>query len=135
MKKKLSAKKKEKDYKKFAPTILRFVLGGYFLTTAIAKFISLDEITNFIGSYNLPGAYFFAWVWILVEFIFGAMVLTGWNVKYSVWPLVIVLSLIIVFVFLPVFSSSIIMIWFYLIAICALVSLYLTGPGAWAVGD
>ncbi len=127
------AAKKEKDYSNYAPTILRFVLGGFLITAAVLRFLNIEGVTQFIWQYGFPIPYFFAWLWILTEFIFGLMVLIGWNVKYTVWPLVIVLGLLVTIVYLPAIKETILFVWFYLMAIAALVSLSLTGPGALSV--
>ena len=57
--------------------------------------------------------------------------LVGWKVKYTVWPLVIVLAVATALVIIP--SGNPVNILFHLLGIAGLILVYLSGPGAMAV--
>jgi len=76
------------------------------------------------------------WVLLLSEIIFGASLIVGWKTRYTVWPLVIVLSLATITVALPgVLENPMgwINVLFHLVGIGALISIFLDGPGTWAI--
>jgi len=123
---------KRENYAKYSPTILRFAVGGFFITAGILKLLSVGDLVSFIGQ-KLPAPYFLAWLWLLIEIIFGAAVLVGWNLKYTIWPPIAILAILLIFIYLPDYKDAIFTIWFYLLAIAALVSLRLTDAGAWAI--
>jgi uncharacterized membrane protein YphA (DoxX/SURF4 family) len=123
----------------YSQMFLRVVIGALFFVSGILDIIKPSSLTNAISGFGIPAAVFFAWLLILLETIFGLAVLLGWNVRYSVWPLMFVillstLSLIAVAVqtgsFWPVFGSF----WFNLLEIAILVKVYSAGAGAWAIG-
>ena len=75
---------------------------------------------------------------MLSEIGFGAAVFLGYKVRYTVWPLVVILAVATLTVHLPnIFASpmGIINVTFHLLGIGALVSVYLTGAGALALGE
>ena len=82
---------------------------------------------------GFPAPAFFAWLLLLSELIFGISVLVGWKVKYTVWPLVIVMLVATWTVVIPNMEGSYVSLMFHLITAAGLVSIYLTGPGAMAV--
>ncbi|MEK6843951.1 MAG: DoxX family protein, partial [Nanoarchaeota archaeon] len=74
-----------------------------------------------------------AWILILSEAIFGALILVGYKVKYTAWPLAFVLLIAEILVVIPnggIGSSNS---FFHLIGIAGLITIALTGPGKWAL--
>ncbi len=116
------------DYKEYGPTLLRIVLAALFLYTGIGKLMNPAGPTGMLGGLGFPAPVFFAWILLLSEILFGIAVLLGWQLKYTVWPLVIILVVATIFVALPM--GNWVNTLFHLLGIAALVSLFLTGPGA-----
>ena len=120
----------------YGPTILRLVLGLLFILPGFNKLMNPGMIIGMLGELGFPATSFFGWILILSEILFGISVLIGWKVKYTVWPLVIILAVATITVGLPALGSSpmaMINVIFHVLGIAALVSLYLSGPGAYAV--
>lgn len=121
-----------------APTILRITLGPLFFIPGIMKLMNPDMIIGMLGGLGFPTPTLFGWVLILSEIVFGASVLVGWKLKYTVWPLVVILAVAAVTVYLPKLGSdpmALISILFHSTGIAGLVSLYLSGAGAMAVSE
>ncbi|MBS3093057.1 DoxX family protein [Candidatus Pacearchaeota archaeon] len=117
--------------KNYGPTILRLSLATLFLYTGINKLMSPSGITGILQGLGFPAATALGWIVLLSEVIFGLALLTGWKVKYAVWPLIIILTMAILFVAMP--SGDWINVLFHIVGIAALISLFLTGPGKLAV--
>lgn len=119
---------------KYSALILRIVLGLLFIIPGIAKLMDIAGTAGFFGSLGIPAATAAAWVVGLVELLFGIAVLIGWQVKWTVWPLVAVLLVAIALVHVPntsmMTATTLI---FHVLGIAALVSVFLTGAGAYAV--
>jgi len=121
---------------KYGPTVLRIVLGLLFILPGINKFGNPAMIIGMLGNLGIPAPGLLGWVLLLSEIGFGAAVLFGYKLKYTVWPLVLILAVATLKVGLPALGSSpmaMINVSFHLLGIAALVSLYLTGPGEKAV--
>ena len=121
---------------KYGPTVLRIVLGLLFILPGINKFGNPAMIIGMLGDLGIPAAGLLGWVLLLSEIGFGAAVLFGYKLKYTVWPLVLILAVATLKVGLPALGSSpmaMINVSFHLLGIAALISLYLTGPGEKAV--
>ena len=121
---------------KYGPTVLRIVLGLLFILPGINKFGNPAMIIGMLGNLGIPAAGLLGWVLLLSEIGFGAAVLFGYKLKYTVWPLVLILAIATLKVGLPALGSSpmaMINVSFHLLGIAALISLYLTGPGEKAV--
>ncbi len=118
------------QYKDFGPLLLRVSLAALFLATGITKLLDVSGPTGMLEGFGFPAPAFFAWLLLLVEIIFGLIVLAGWKLRYTVWPLVIVLIVALVLASIP--GGNIVSILFHVLGIAALVSLALTGPGVWA---
>lgn len=117
----------------YGPLLLRIALGLLFLIPGLMKLQSL--VTT--GTHMLVGMIGLVLVWILalVEVIAGASLLVGWMTRIMVWPLVAVMLGAIFMAVIPGRADNpmwIIDLLFHLVAIAGLVSLYLTGPGAYA---
>ena len=90
-------------------------------------------IIGMLGNLGFPAPSFFGWLLLLSEIVFGISVLIGWKLKYTVWPLVIVLLVALIMVTLPNIKQDQINVLFHLLGIAGLISLYLTGPGAFSL--
>ena len=114
-------------------TLLRVVIGLLFLVSGIKKILAPDMVIGMVGKIGFPIAPFFAWVLILAEVIFGALVLVGYKVKYTSWPLAIVLAIAWILVVIPNGGIGSTNSFFHLIGIAGLITIALTGPGKWAL--
>jgi uncharacterized membrane protein YphA (DoxX/SURF4 family) len=112
-------------------TLLRVTIGGLFLVMGIKKLMGPEGIIGMLSGLGFPLATIFGWILILSEVIFGAAIFVGYKVKYTAWPLAIILAVAVILVTIPNdgYSSSF---YFHLIAIAGLVTIALTGPGKWA---
>tara|TARA_Y100000310_G_C20573206_1_gene759106 strand:+ start:704 stop:1102 length:399 start_codon:yes stop_codon:yes gene_type:complete len=120
----------------YGPTVLRLTLGLLFLLPGLSKLMNPGMIIGMLGSMGIPAASLMGWIVILSEIVFGAAVLVGWKLKKTVWPLVVIMGVAIIAMVIPSFGTNpmaMINLLFHLTAIGALISLYLTGPGAYTV--
>ncbi len=128
----------ENNYEKYGPTLLRVVLGGLFILPGFMKLMNPGMIIDMLKQLSFPAAVFFGWVLLLSEIIFGIAVLVGWKTRYTVWPLVVILGVATLLVGLPALgkdSMAMINVSFHVLGIAALISIYLTGPGGYAVKE
>lgn len=126
------------ECKEYGPSVLRLVLGPLFVIPGIMKLTNPGMIIGMLGGMGFPGATFWGWLLLLSEIVFGAAVFVGWRVKYTVWPLVVVLVVATALVHIPAMAGNpmgLINVLFHLLGIAALLSLNLTGPGAHAVSE
>ena len=114
-------------------TLLRVVIGLLFVVSGIKKMLAPDMVIGMLGNLGFPIAPFFAWVLILSEALFGAFVLVGYKVKYTAWPLAIVLIIAEILVVIPNGGVGSTNSFFHLIGIAGLITIALTGPGKWAL--
>ena len=123
----------EYKYQDYAPSVLRLVLGILFIVPGLQKLMNPGMIIGMLEGLGFPAAGFFGWVLLLSEIVFGVAILVGWKLRYTVWPLVAILAIATFSVHLPAFFASkpmaLISVFFHLLGIAALVSLYLSGPG------
>jgi putative oxidoreductase len=114
--------------KEFGPFALRIGIGGLFLITGIMKIMNPPAIIGMLDNLGFPGPTFWAWLLILAELLCGAAVLTGFRLKWTTIPLAIVMIVAIAVnldqIMIPLNNAVI---------LSALVSLWLSGPGAWAL--
>ncbi len=128
----------ENKYHEYGPALLRLTLGAMFLFTGISKLLNPDGIISMLSNLGFPASGFLGWVVLLSELIFGLSILIGWRVKYTVWPLVIILLVAVVTVVFPMTAQdpmAWINVFFHFVGIAALISLALTGPGRIAVSE
>ena len=121
---------------KYGPTILRVILGLLFILPGLNKLANPGMIIGMLGQLGFPAAAFWGWVLLLSEIVFGIAVLVGWKLRYTVWPLAVVLVVATLVVGFPALGKdplAMINVSFHLLGIAALISLYLAGPGAMAV--
>jgi len=122
--------------KGYGLAILRIVAGLLFLLPGIMKLMDPAGITGMLIGLGFPAPSFLAWILLLSEIIFGASLIVGWKTKYTTWPLVIVLLVATLTVALPGALENPmgwVNVLFHLVGIGALISIFLDGPGAWAV--
>ena len=123
----------EKGNHMLGHTLLRVVIGLLFLVSGIKKILAPDMVIGMVGKIGFPIAPFFAWVLILAEVIFGTLVLVGYKVKYTSWPLAIVLAIAWILVVIPNGGIGSTNSFFHLMGIAGLITIALTGPGKWAL--
>ncbi|MBW2965395.1 DoxX family protein, partial [Candidatus Woesearchaeota archaeon] len=119
----------------YGPTLVRVFAGLLLMLAGLFKLAGPSKVTGMLSGLGFPLPAFFAWLLILTEVLFGLAVLVGYKVKYTVWPLVIVMAVAIFSVTIPgtLKSGSPTNLMFHLLAIASLVSVYLTGPGPLAL--
>lgn len=121
----------------YAQPVLRLALGLLFIIPGLQKLAEPGMIIGMLGDLGFPAPAFLGWVLLLSEIVFGAAVLTGWKLKYTVWPLVIISAAALFTVHFPAWFAkqpmALISVLFHVLAVAALVSLYFSGPGAYAV--
>ncbi|MFT4343122.1 MAG: DoxX family protein [Candidatus Woesearchaeota archaeon] len=117
--------------------VLRIAVGLIFLVAGFGKLMNPAMPTGMLEGLGFPMAAMFAWVLIIVEIGGGAMLLLGWNVQYASIPLAIILVVATITVFIPQLGGdnpmAMMDVLWHVIGIGALISLYLTGPGAYAL--
>ena len=118
------------------PTVLRLALGPLFIFPGIMKLLHPSMIIGMLGTLGFPMPTFWAWLLLLSEIIFGMSVFLGFKVKYAVWPLIVILTIATLTVYLPGLGKDPVVIGnvlFHLLGIASLVSVFLSGAGAWAI--
>ncbi|MBX4212433.1 DoxX family protein [Candidatus Pacearchaeota archaeon] len=118
---------------KYAPFLLRLVLGLMFLYTGTGKIMNGVGNTIVPMLAGWPMATFLGWIVALSEVVFGLSVLVGWKVKYTAWPLIVIIAVATLFFAIPGANGNWLGVFFHLLTIASLVSLILTGPGAMSV--
>ena len=111
--------------KEYAPFVLRLGVGGIFLFAGIMKLLDPGMVSGMLGGMGFPVPDFWTWLLIAAETLCGASVLLGFKLKGVTIPLVIV-TIVIISV-----ASAQAMVAISLMA--GLVSLWLSGPGKWAL--
>ena len=120
----------------YGPTITRIALGLLFIIPGLSKLSNPAGIIGMLGGLGFFAPALWGWVLLLSEIIFGAAVFVGWKVKYTVWPLVIIMLVAGSTVALPQIGTNPMAVpitLFHLVAVAALIGVFLTGPGALAV--
>lgn len=126
----------EMENSKYGPTALRVALGLLFIIPGLSKLANPVGIIKMLGELGFFAPALWGWVLLLSEIIFGAAVLIGWKVKYTVWPLVIIMIIAGFRVAIPNIGTNPMAVpisLFHLVAIAALVAVFLIGPGALAI--
>ena len=121
----------------YGPTVLRVFTGVLFVVPGLMKLMNPSMIIGMLGQMGWPLATVFGWIVILSEVLCGLAVIAGFKLKYTVWPLVVIMLVAVFTVYVPMLGSDPLaamgQVLFHLLALAALVNLYLTGPGALAV--
>jgi len=123
----------EKNNHLIGHTLLRVTIGLLFLIMGITKIQGPEGIIGMLTGLGFPAPAFFGWILILSEIIFGALVFVGYKIKWTAWPLAIVLAVAWITVTVPDQGISSPLSFFHLIGISGLITIALTGPGKWAV--
>ena len=123
--------------KSYGLAILRVLVGVLFIIPGIMKLIDSSGITGMLTGLGFPMPQVLAWVLLLSEIIFGISLVLGFKTKYTVWPLVIIMAVIVVKIAVPGAledPSGWVNVMFHLVSIGALITVFLEGPGAYAIG-
>lgn len=120
-----------KRLEKYSLTIIRIPIALIFIYEGYIKLLSPNNLITLFDSWNfiLPGV--IAWTIILTELIFGIMVLVGFKVKYTAWPLIILLTIFTIVIVIP--FGSITTILFHVLGLAVLISLVLRGGGKFSI--
>ena|SRR3989338_2801827 len=116
--------------KEYGPFALRLGVGGIFVFAGLMKLLDPNMIEGMLGGMGFPVPAFWTWILILSELLCGVAVLTGFKLKYTTVPLMVVMIVASV-VMLTGDTAS--MVTFPLLTLFALVSLWFSGPGALAL--
>jgi putative oxidoreductase len=111
----------------YAPLLSRLAIGIFFVVMGINKLKNPDMIIDMLGSLGLVAPIILGWVLILSEIVFGAALVVGYRVKYAVWPLAAIIIVALFLVAIP--SGQQPNIFWHILGLAVLVSLYLTGSG------
>lgn len=128
-------KKLKNNCAKYAPTILRFALGIMFFVHGYQKLFQqgFNGVGEFFAGLGIPLAMFFAYVVTLVEFFGGIFLILGVFVRWSSALLSIIMLVATFVVHLPNgFTGEGGYEWTFVLFF-ALLSLVLSGPGAWSL--
>jgi len=97
-----------RDYARYAPLVLRLIVGFGFIEHGYAKLArGPEDFTQILHALHMPFPELLAWSTILVELLGGAAVLLGAFVTLASIPMAIVLLVAIFTVHLPYGFSSI----------------------------
>ena len=113
--------------------VLRVFTGLLFFVPGLMKLLNPSMIIGLLGTLGFPAAAFFGWLVLLSELLFGGLVIVGWKLRYTVWPLVVILVVATLTVVLPSMAGGPINLLFHLLGISALVSLFFSGSGRCAL--
>ena len=116
-------------------TLLRVTVGLLFLIMGYRKIIAPEGIIGMLGGLGFSAATLVGWVLILSELIFGALILVGYKVRYTAWPIAGILLVALVLVIIPTDGISSSNSFFHLIGIAAMVTIALSGPGKYAISE
>lgn len=128
--------KRGKNNLNWVSTLLRIPLGLMFVIIGLIKIQDPSGIAGFLGSMGFPIPMFFAYLMFLTEIIFGATILTGYKVKYTVWPLVALLFFAVILVIIPTTQFNppgISVLGMHILSMASLIAIYILGPGKWAI--
>jgi putative oxidoreductase len=113
--------------KQFGPFALRIGIGGIFLFAGIMKLMNPSMVVGMLQNLGFPGPAFWTWLLILAEVLCGAAVLVGFKLKWTTVPLAIVM------IVAMSTTDQMSVVTNTLVILSGLVSLWLSGPGAWAL--
>jgi len=117
----------------FSHTLLRIFIGLMFVVAGYKKFMNPEGVVGMLTGIGFPAVTFFTWVLLLSELIFGLLILVGFKVRYTAWPLALILLVAEASVVVPnqgILSTSS---FFHIISIVALITIASFGPGKWAI--
>lgn len=121
----------------YSPFILRIAVALLFIFVGLPKFFNPNgTLIASLRQISFPAPLFFGWLVLIVGAICTIAILFGFKVKYSVWPLIIILIGALVLIYIPQYTftpQSGMNVFFHVLAIAVLISIYLTGPGLWTI--
>ena len=120
--------------KRYGPFVLRVALGLLFIIPGAGKLFNPAAPTSMLAGLGFPAPAFFAWLLIAAEVLGGLALLAGWQVRWAVLPLAVVMLVAIFTVVIPNMNGNPVNLLFHILALAGLTSVYATGPGAWALG-
>ena len=123
----------ESDNHLLGHTLLRVTIGLLFFIAGVKKLMGPEGVIGMLSGLGFPAATLVGWILILSEVIFGAAIFVGYKVKYTAWPLTIVLAVAAILVTIPNQGYASSSLYFHLIGIAGLITIALTGPGKWAM--
>jgi len=121
------------DMHMYSHTLLRVVIGLLFVIQGYRKFTNPDGVVAMLTGIGFPLATFFAWILLLSELVFGALILVGFKIKYTAWPLAFILLVAELTVVMPGQGILSVNSFFHVISIAALVVLATAGQTKWAI--
>ncbi|MBS3148293.1 DoxX family protein [Candidatus Woesearchaeota archaeon] len=116
--------------KQYGPFALRIGVGGIFVVAGTMKLLDPSMVVGMLGGLGFPAPGLWTWLLILTELLGGAAVLTGFHLKYSTAPLMVVLIVAIV---VTAMGGQAMMALKDVVILSGLVSLYLSGSGTLAL--
>ncbi|MDP3986865.1 MAG: DoxX family protein [Nanoarchaeota archaeon] len=124
---------KKGDRVVWSHTVLRVFLGLIMAVAGYNKLMNPDGVSGMLQGIGFFAPMFFAWVLLLSELVFGVLVVVGYKVRYTAWPLAFILLVAWATVVVEnsgfLSSNSL----FHLIAVTALVMIAFSGPGKLAL--
>ncbi len=121
----------------YSHAVLRILLGILFIAPGITKLLNPSAPLGMLSNLGFPIPDFFTWLLIISELVFGLCILVGWNVRYTILPLVLILVVALARVTIPgaLTSGSWTSVIFHMIGIVGLIQLYARGPGMWSLSS
>ena len=123
-------------YSEHGLALLRLCLAILFILPGLQKLSNPSMIIGVLGILGFGATVFFGWLLLLSEIVFGVAVLVGYKLKYTVWPLFVIMLVAIITVVVPAMKGNPLAVpslLFHILAMGGLVTLSLTGPGAYSV--
>jgi uncharacterized membrane protein YphA (DoxX/SURF4 family) len=119
----------------YGPTVLRFGIGLLFFISGIMMILNPDVILLFLRNIGFSQPYFFGWIIMLSEVIFGFALIIGFLVRWCVWPLFLILFFAGIFIAVPAAKNilGIFNLLLYIAVLFGLLSLFISGAGKMAL--
>src|SRR3989338_3644562 len=125
-------------YHEYGPVVLRAALGLLFLIPGLQKLMNPGLIIGALQAMGFPAVTLLGWLVIIAELVCGTALILGWKTQFTVLPLVVILVVATVMVYVPALGSNPMAmgnVLFHILGLAGLVSIFLTGPGASALGE
>lgn len=124
------------ESKGYGLAVIRITIGFLLLIPGLMKLMDPTGITGMLSGLGFPAPSLMAWMLLLSEIIFGALIILGYKTKYAVWPLLIILTVALITVAFPGALENPmgwVNVLFHVVSIGALIGIFLDGPGNWAI--